>query len=74
MCGFCGFAIPNILDKDRALLSLRFGSEFADSFTCWGEGPGAKGTIICWWGCDGGRGGGEIVLGAGIFGNALVLA
>jgi len=73
MCPFRGFAIPNRFDNDRALLSLRFGSEFVGSFIGWGEGPGAGGIIPCWWGCDGGRGGGGIVLGAGIFGNVLTL-
>lgn len=74
MCGLCGLAIPNMLERDLALLNLRFGGEFAGSFTNWGEGPGTGGIIVCWWDCGGGRGGSGIELGAGGLGSVLVPA
>lgn len=63
-----------MLDNDRALLSLRFGSKLVGSFISWGGGPGAGGIIGCGWGCGGGRGGSVKVLGAGSLGNVLMLA
>ena len=68
-CGFCGFAIPNMFDNDRALLNLRLGGEFDWSLASWGKGTGTEGMAGCWLGC--GRGG--IGLGVASLGNVLVL-